>query len=97
MPMLSLLIPPSPPTTRALEFKRTTTSMSLSEEKAILREIAQIKTVKSQLETYNDYENKIQDKKVNRPCACRTSRFSDASTMQSILTTGFQTFWDSDN
>jgi hypothetical protein len=67
----SLLIPPPPPT-RALEFKRTTTSMSLSEEKAILREIAQIKNVKSQLEHYNDFEDKIQDKKVSITGACIT-------------------------
>ena len=60
--------------------------MSLSEEKAILREIAHIKTVKSQLENYNDYETKIQDKKVSKACACIPSCFGEARITQSILT-----------
>lgn len=39
--------------------------MSLSDEKAILREIDKIKTVKSQLANYDDCESKVQEKKVN--------------------------------
>lgn len=47
-----------------LEFKRTTNSMALSDEKLILREIQSVQRTKSQLEEYNSYERKVQEKKV---------------------------------
>jgi hypothetical protein len=48
----------------ALEFQRTTTSMSLSDEKALLREIEGLQRVKRQLEEYHANERDIQEKKV---------------------------------
>ena len=55
------------PSNSALEFKRTTTSMSLADEKTILREVDKIKTTKLQLEEYNSYERMVQEKKVSSP------------------------------
>mmetsp|Transcript_19497 Transcript_19497/g.28900 ORF Transcript_19497/g.28900 Transcript_19497/m.28900 type:complete len:1296 (-) Transcript_19497:52-3939(-) len=47
----------------SLESKRTTSSMPLQEEKAILKEIHFLQRVKAQLEEYNLYERKVQEKK----------------------------------
>lgn len=46
-----------------LETRRTTSSLSLSEEKDILRQIASIKRAKIQLEEFKGHEKNIQDKK----------------------------------
>ena len=48
----------------ALERKRTITSISLSEEKQILKQIAGIKKTKTQVEEYNVHNKSIQDLKV---------------------------------
>lgn len=56
---------PLPPSNSALEFKRTTTSMSLADEKSIIREVDKIKNAKLQLEEYNSYERMVQEKKVS--------------------------------
>jgi len=38
--------------------------MTLTDEKLILRDIEKVKVVKMQLEEYNSYERKVQEKKV---------------------------------
>jgi hypothetical protein len=38
--------------------------MKLSDEKALLREIDKVKVMKIQLEDFNAYERKVQEKKV---------------------------------
>jgi len=49
---------------RALEYKRTVTSIPLAEERQILKEIHGIKRTKVQVEEYNKMENQIQSMKV---------------------------------
>lgn len=57
-------LPLSKTTISALEFKRTTNSMTLADEKLILKEIHVHQRTKTQLEDYNSYERKVQEKKV---------------------------------
>ena len=52
---------------RALEFQRTTTSLILSDEKQILKEITGIQRLKNQIEEYNACEAKVQETKVRNP------------------------------
>ena len=51
-------------TIRALERTRTITSVSLSEERQILKEISSIKRIKPQVEEYNKMDEKVQVVKV---------------------------------
>lgn len=55
-----------------LEYQRTRTSLALSDEKLILRQIDSIKRSKIQLEEWNDHERAIQEKK-NEISALRDS------------------------
>lgn len=48
-----------------LEAQRTRSSLPLSEEKKILRQMDAIKRSKSQLDTYHNHENGIKEKKVS--------------------------------
>lgn len=49
---------------RALERKRTVTSVSLAEERQILKEISSIKRIKPQVEEYNKMDEQVQVVKV---------------------------------
>ena len=69
--LLLLCVSTPPPTTihcsfhSALEFARTTTSLILSDEKDILREIAGLQRLKNQIEEYNACEGRVQEIKGN--------------------------------
>jgi hypothetical protein len=59
----------------ALEYKRTTTSWTLNEEKAILKEIHAIQKQKLLLEEFQDYEKKVLNKKVRNTDESQTPDF----------------------
>ena len=50
----------------ALERKRTITSVSLQEERQILKQINGTKKVITQVEEYNAYDKSVQDTKVRK-------------------------------
>ena len=54
----------------ALERKRTITSVSLQEERQILKQINGTKKVITQVEEYNAYDKSVQDTKVRLKHAC---------------------------
>lgn len=86
----------------ALEYKRTTTSWTLNEEKAILKEIHGIQKQKLLLEEYVDYEKKVLDKKVRTLTNQRRDSYppdhpyrANAHTISFALQTELQTLRES--